>query len=74
MIASRIEDMLYFQVRLDDFLPQRVRPSTKYGLKTLESGAEGLRHLRNQSRTNYERLLAARMGTLKRTNNGLGQP
>ena len=41
---SRIEDMLDFQVRLDDDLPvpQRVRPSTKYGLETLESGAEGI--------------------------------
>ena len=68
-----MEDMLDFQVRLDDGLPQRVRPSTKYRLSTQESGTEGLRHFRSQARTNYERLLAARMGTLKHTNNGLGQ-
>ena len=74
MIASRKEDMLDLQVCLDDGLSQCIHPEYKCRLETQESGTKRLRHFRNQACTSYEHLLAARMGTLKCTKNGLGQP
>ena len=51
MMVSRIEDTLDLQVRLDDGLPQRVRPEYKYRLETQESGTKGLQDFRSQART-----------------------
>ena len=65
-LSTRIKDLLDIEVGLDNGLSQHICQRCKRRLETLERAAEDLRDFHSQARRNYQRLLAAHRGSLKR--------